>query len=125
VREVLEEWAASLGETVRTMYGRHGVPRRFAICGGSSGLPDLVEVLYSFPWSDSAYGALRPEVTVLRSWEIPGVLDRTGSLTGQQYVAPLAVAERSTRGRHGWSQWDDLLRQVKKPAAFANRGGRS
>jgi cell division protein FtsA len=125
VREVLREWAASLGETVRTMYGGHGVPRRFSICGGSSGLPELVEFVRAFPWSEPASGALRPEVAVLRPWEIPGVLDRTGALTGQEYVAPLAVAERSTRGRHPWSQWDGLLRQVKKPGAFTSRGGRS
>jgi cell division protein FtsA len=122
---VLEHWVESLGEVLQMACGRHSLPRQFSLCGGSSVLPDLVAVLRSFPWSRSMSGSLRPEVVVLRPWEIPGVLDRTGLLTGQQYVPPLAIAGRSARGGHGVSQWGSMLRGVKKPAVFVNGGGTS
>jgi cell division protein FtsA len=125
VLEILEQWAQSLGEALETACGWHPLPRQFTVCGGSSDLPGLVDVLRSFPWSTSMNGFLHPEVVVLRPWEIPGVLDRTGLLTGQQYVPPLAVAGRSARGSHGLSHWGEMLHKVKKPRAFVNGGGTS
>lgn len=125
VLQVLEQWAGYLREALHTVCGRHPLPPQFSICGGSSDLPDLVDVLRSFPWSKSMSGSLRPEVVVLRPWEIPGMLDRTGLLTGQQYVPPLAIAGWSARGRNGVSHWGKMLRGVKKPEAFVNGGGTS
>jgi cell division ATPase FtsA len=125
VLEVLERWVQSLGEALQTACGRRPLPRQFTVCGGGSALPDLLDVLRWFPWSESMHGSLRPEVEVLRPWEIPGVLDRTGLLTGQQYVPPLAVAGRSTHGKHEGSHWGEILRAVKRPSAFVNGGGAS
>jgi hypothetical protein len=125
VMPVLKQWVQSLEEALETACGGHPLPRQFGVCGGSSVLPDLVGVLRSFPWSKSTSGSLSPEVVVLRPWEIPGVLDRTGLLTGQQYVPSLAITGQSAGGRHGVSHWGEMLRGVKKPRAFVNGGGTS
>jgi len=125
VQQALEDWAAFLESALYRMCGSRWLPWQFGICGGSSVLPDLVQVLRSHPWARLANGLLRPEVTVMRPWEIPGVLDRTGLLTGQQYVAPTAVAGCSARGGQAVSSWESLLRGVKRPDAFVHGGGGS
>jgi cell division ATPase FtsA len=125
VRQALEDWAASLERALHGMCGSGSLPQQFVICGGSSVLPDLPHVLRSHPWRRLANGSLHPEVTVMRPREIPGVLDRTGVLAGQQYVAPMAVAGCSSGAGEAVSSWDKLLRGVKRPKTFVDGGGRS
>jgi cell division ATPase FtsA len=125
VRTALEDWVVSLERALNTICGSDQIPWQFGICGGSSVLPDLVEVLRSHPWARLANGSLRPEVMVMRPWEIPGVLDRTGLLRGQQYVAAVAVAGCRAGGGQGVSPWTDVLWGVKRPDTFVDGGGRS
>ncbi len=125
VRPALDDWAASLENALYRMCGSRWLPWQFVTCGGSSVLPDLAEALRSRSWARLGNGSLRPEVTVMRPWEIPGVLDRTGLLTGQQYVAPMAVAGCPASGGQAVSPWDSLLRGVKRPETFVHEGGRS
>jgi cell division ATPase FtsA len=125
LRPALDDWATSLENALYGMCGSLWLPWRFVICGGSSVLPDLAEGLRSRPWARLGNGSPRPEVRMMRPSEIPGVLDRTGLLTGQQYVAPMAVAGCPTSGGQAVSPWENLLRGVKRPETFVHEGGRS
>ena len=121
----LEEWAKAVDASLVELCGSDEPPRHFRLCGGSSVLPDIAEVVRSYPWTRTLDRSRHPEVRLMRPSEIPHVLDRTGSLSDQRHVCPMAAAGHAMGRTHETAAWKPLLWAVKRPPTFAHTGGRS
>lgn len=68
------------------------IPPYLYLCGGSSGLPDLRDLLQRFDWVGRLPMSRPAEVKVLTPPDVGAMHDKTGELTGPQDVTPLGLA---------------------------------
>ena len=57
----LEEWAKAVDASLVELCGSDEPPRHFRLCGGSSVLPDIAEVVRSYPWTRTLDRSRHPE----------------------------------------------------------------
>jgi cell division protein FtsA len=68
------------------------LPSKIYICGGGSLLPDLRDVLETYPWAEHLPFAKNPEVQYIKPSNVANVVDTTESLESTQDVTPMALA---------------------------------
>jgi cell division protein FtsA len=92
VDEDVAVWAAGM-ELVLEEFGRHGqLPARIELCGGGSHLPQLAAALRDPDFAHDLPFVRPPSVGVIEPDQVRTVVDRTGKLTDQQDVTPMALA---------------------------------
>jgi cell division protein FtsA len=92
VDEDVAVWAAGM-ELVLEEFGRHGqLPARIELCGGGSHLPQLAAALRDPDFAHDLPFVRPPSVGVIEPNQVRAVVDRTGKLTDQQDVTPMALA---------------------------------
>ncbi len=119
---VTQAWLGAVSTLVGKLSGSHPVPHRFNLCGGGSKLLGIVESVRSHPWVEVFGVSRHPEVRLMEPRDIPHVLDRTGQLRGQQYVAPAALAAYVMLRDTQEDSLRSLLWQVKRPEVFVDSG---
>lgn len=92
IAEDVAVWAAGM-ELVLEEFGRHGrLPARFELCGGGSHLPQLAGALRDPGFASDLPFVRPPTVGVIAPDQVRSLVDRTGKLTDQQDVTPMALA---------------------------------
>jgi len=67
-------------------------PSRILLCGGGSGLPDILEVLKEKKWSKNLPFARKPVVQFIQPRDVVNVIDKTNELKEPRDVTPMAMA---------------------------------
>lgn len=68
------------------------LPNKILLCGGGTGLPDIVDALKGKDWHKSLGFTRQPEVKHLRPEEVNRVSDDTGQLTSYADITPMGLA---------------------------------
>lgn len=68
------------------------LPSRILLCGGGSGLPDIVEVLKEKKWGKDLPFARKPSIQFIQPRDVTNVVDKTGELKEPRDVTPMALA---------------------------------
>jgi cell division protein FtsA len=85
-------WRQGIELTLEEFTNVDLLPSRILLCGGGSGLPDIVRELTEGDWSSSLPFARRPRVQILKPADIATVIDETSSLATAQDITPMALA---------------------------------
>jgi cell division protein FtsA len=92
IAEDVAVWAAGM-ELVLEEFGRHGqLPARIELCGGGSHLPQLASALRDPAFASDLPFVRPPSIGVIEPSQVRSLEDRTGKLTDQQDVTPMALA---------------------------------
>jgi cell division protein FtsA len=92
IDEDVAVWAAGM-ELVLEEFGRHGqLPARIELCGGGSHLPQLADALRDPAFASDLPFVRPPTIGVIEPSQVRALEDRTGKLTDQQDVTPMALA---------------------------------
>jgi cell division protein FtsA len=92
IAEDVAVWAAGM-ELVLEEFGRLGqLPARIELCGGGSHLPQLAAALRDPQFATDLPFVRPPTVGVIAPDQVRSLVDRTGKLTDQQDVTPMALA---------------------------------
>ncbi|MFN8520884.1 MAG: cell division FtsA domain-containing protein [Chloroflexota bacterium] len=92
IAEDVAVWAAGM-ELVLEEFGRHGqLPARIELCGGGSHLPQLAAALRDPGFARDLPFVRPPAIGVIAPDQVRSLVDRTGKLTDQQDVTPMALA---------------------------------
>ncbi len=96
VKQVLDRdvstWMDGVQLILEELSGEGRLPPHIYLCGGASGLPDIVERLESFPWTEQLPCARPPKVTVIEPGDVGSMRDETGGLTTRQDITALGLA---------------------------------
>jgi cell division protein FtsA len=88
----VQTWMDGVALLLEELAGEGQIPPYVYLCGGSSGLPDLREVLRSFDWTANLPLSRDAEVKGLTPGDIGAMRDKTGELLDAQDVTPLGLA---------------------------------
>ena len=95
IAEDVAVWAAGM-ELVLEEFGRHGqLPPRIELCGGGSHLPQLAGALRDPSFANDLPFVRPPSIGVIEPSQVRSLEDRTGKLTDQQDVTPMALAHQA------------------------------
>lgn len=92
-----QTWLDSVELLLEELAGGDPLPARLCLCGGGSGLPDIVEGLRSFPWLRRLPFPRYPEISLSQPRDVAGIQDSTHQLLSPQDVTPLALAAQALR----------------------------
>jgi cell division protein FtsA len=88
----VQTWMDGVQLMLEELAGDGQIPPYIYLCGGSSALPDIQEILHGFDWTGRLPLSRAAEIKLLTPQDIGAVEDTTGELTGQQDVTPLGLA---------------------------------
>jgi cell division protein FtsA len=88
----VQTWMDGVALLLEELAGDGQIPPYLYLCGGTSGLPDLSEILQRFDWRGRLPMSRPAELRVLLPHDVGTIQDRTGELTGPQDVTPLSLA---------------------------------
>jgi cell division protein FtsA len=116
VAETLLEDARIWRDGIELMIGELGgddlLPGRILLCGGGADLPQIRSVLDEDGWWNRLSFARRPEIRSIRTDEVVGLRDGTGTLGSRQDVTPLALAHQALVLDAGASATERAMRGV-------------
>lgn len=96
VRRVLDRdvstWMDGVQLILEELAGEGQLPPYVYLCGGASALPDIIERLRAFPWTERLPCPRPAQVTVLKPADVQSMRDASGGLVDQQDVTPLGLA---------------------------------
>jgi cell division protein FtsA len=105
-------WAAGVELVLEELAENDLLPGRIFLCGGGSGLPNLVRALTEDGFCRRLPFARPPEVTLMEPSEIESIEDTTKLLVDQQDVTPMGLAYQAIEMASTESQLDAALRRV-------------
>ncbi|MEZ4596413.1 MAG: cell division FtsA domain-containing protein [Chloroflexota bacterium] len=112
IAEDVAVWAAGM-ELVLEEFGRHGqLPARIELCGGGSHLPQLSAALRDPQFAANLPFVRPPTVGVIAPDQVRNLVDRTGKLTDQQDVTPMALAVQAVELTGPGQPLDAALKRV-------------
>jgi cell division protein FtsA len=85
-------WMDGVQLILEELAGEGQLPPYVYLCGGASALPDILERLRSFPWTERLPCPRPPQITMLKPTDIAAMRDDTGDVLDQQDVTPLGLA---------------------------------
>jgi len=68
------------------------LPSRILMCGGGSGLPDLIKVLEDAKWSSRLPFARKPSVHFIKPQDVENLVDKTDKLSNLWDITPMSLA---------------------------------
>ncbi len=68
------------------------LPSKILLCGGGSGLPQIMQILKTSTWHKSLPFARKPIVRHISPSEVTRVIDKTGELTSYDAITPMGLA---------------------------------
>jgi cell division protein FtsA len=96
VRRVLDRdvttWMDGVHLILEELAGDSQLPPYVYLCGGASALPDIMERLKAFPWTERLPCPRPAQVTMLKPCDVTSMKDASGGLVDQQDVTPLGLA---------------------------------
>lgn len=92
VSEDSEVWLSGVELSLSEFPNVDLLPGRILLCGGGSGLPDIMRVLNNEAWTKDLPFSRVPKIRFIKPNDITGIIDKTGLLVDQQDVTPMALA---------------------------------
>jgi cell division protein FtsA len=85
-------WMDGVQLILEELAGEGQLPPYVYLCGGASALPDIMERLKAFPWTERLPCPRPPQVSLIRPEDVSSMRDETGGLVDQQDITPLGLA---------------------------------
>ncbi|HWE60375.1 MAG TPA: cell division FtsA domain-containing protein [Chloroflexota bacterium] len=96
VRKALDRdvttWMDGVQLILEELAGDGQLPPYVYLCGGASALPDIMERLKAFPWTERLPCPRPAQITVLKPSDVSSMTDASGGLVDQQDMTPLGLA---------------------------------
>ena len=105
-------WRDGVALMIGDLAGDDLLPGRILLCGGGADLPQVRQVLDEGDWWRTLPFARRPQVRAMRTDEVVGLRDATGTLGSRQDVTPMALAHQALIIDAGASAVDRAMRGV-------------
>jgi cell division protein FtsA len=85
-------WMDGVQIILEELAGEGQLPPFVYICGGASALPDILDRLKAFPWTERLPCPRPPKIALIRPEDVSSMRDDTNGLVTQQDVTPLGLA---------------------------------
>ncbi len=93
------------------------LPAKILLCGGGTGLPQIMDALKGKDWYKDLAFARRPVVNHISPTEVNRVFDKTGKLTSFADITPMGLANLGLDQSGGESTTDTLVRKLARAIA--------
>ncbi|HEX3081828.1 MAG TPA: cell division FtsA domain-containing protein [Candidatus Saccharimonadia bacterium] len=90
------------------------LPAKILLCGGGTGLPQIVEALKGKEWYKNLPFARKPVVNHISPSEVTRVVDKTGKLTSFADITPMGLANLGLDQVGGETTTDTLMRKLAR-----------
>jgi cell division protein FtsA len=90
------------------------LPAKILLCGGGTGLPQIVEALKGKTWYKQLPFARKPVVNHIKPDEVTRVADKTGKLTSFADITPMGLANLGLDTAGGETTTDTLVRKLAR-----------
>lgn len=90
------------------------LPAKILLCGGGTGLPQIITALKGSEWYKSLPFARKPIVNHISPTEVNRVFDKTGKLTSFADITPMGLANLGLDQSGGESTTDTLVRKLAR-----------
>ncbi len=90
------------------------LPAKILLCGGGTGLPQIMDALKGKEWYKSLAFARKPVVNHISPSEVNRVVDKTGKLTSYADITPMGLANLGLDQAGGQSTTDTLARKLAR-----------
>jgi cell division protein FtsA len=90
------------------------LPAKILLCGGGTGLPQIVEALKGPKWYKTLPFARKPVVNHISPSEVTRVIDKTGKLTSFADITPMGLANLGLDQVGGETTTDTLVRKLAR-----------
>jgi cell division protein FtsA len=87
-----EVWLAGVELTLSEFSNLDLLPNRILMCGGGSGLPEIIKYLKTKDWWEDLPFARQPSIHYLQPKDVERVVDETGMLKDPSDVTPMGLA---------------------------------
>ncbi len=88
----VEVWLQGVELTLEEFSSLDLLPSRILLCGGGSGLPEIVSQLETSDWHAHLPFARKPRIQVMKPADLTTVVDDTKTLSSAQDITPMALA---------------------------------
>lgn len=96
VRKALDRdvttWMDGVQLILEELAGEGQLPPYVYLCGGASALPDIMDRLKAFPWTERLPCPRPAQVMMIKPRDVSSMRDASGGLVDQQDVTPLGLA---------------------------------
>jgi cell division protein FtsA len=96
VRQALDRdvttWMDGVQLILEELAGEGQLPPYVHLCGGAGALPDILERLQAFPWTERLPCPRPPRIALIQPADVDSVQDDSGELVDQQDVTPMGLA---------------------------------
>jgi cell division protein FtsA len=90
------------------------LPAKILLCGGGTGLPNIVEALKGKTWYKDLPFARKPVVNHIKPGEVNRVIDKTGKLASYADITPMGLANLGLDSAGGETTTDTLVRKLAR-----------
>ena len=90
------------------------LPAKIMLCGGGTGLPQIVDALKGADWYKELPFARKPIVTHISPEEVNRVKDKTGKLTSFADITPMGLANLGLDTAGGESTTETLIKKLSR-----------
>lgn len=90
------------------------LPAKILLCGGGTGLPQIVSALKSSEWYKNLPFARKPVVSHISPGEVNRVIDKTGKLASFADITPMGLANLGLDQVGGETTTDNLMRKLAR-----------
>jgi cell division protein FtsA len=85
-------WMDGVQLILEELAGEGQLPPHVHLCGGAGALPDILERLQAFPWTERLPCPRPPRIALIQPADVDSVQDDSGELVDQQDVTPMGLA---------------------------------
>ncbi len=90
------------------------LPAKILLCGGGTGLPQIMDALKGSKWYKNLPFARKPTVNHISPSEVNRVIDKTGKLTSYSDITPMGLANLGLDTVGGETTTDTLVRKLAR-----------
>lgn len=110
----IDTWLAGVELSLSEFDRVDHLPTKILLCGGGTGLPEIVQALRGDEWYKSLPFARKPIVSHIKPSEVNRVIDRTGQLTSFADITPMGLANVGLDTINSGTITDTLLDKLSK-----------
>lgn len=85
-------WMDGVQLILEELAGEGQLPPFVHLCGGASALPDIMDRLKAFPWTERLPCPRPPRIALIQPSDVDSMQDDSGGLVDQQDVTPMGLA---------------------------------
>lgn len=114
VNSDIKVWLAGVELSLSEFDKVDHLPAKILLCGGGTGLPQIMEALKSKDWYKNLPFARKPTVSHISPKEVSRVVDTTGKLTSYADITPMGLANLGLDVLNTGSITDNLMQRLSK-----------